>query len=51
MGLSNPIATLKAATKDLTWYFAYLLLVSTTGPLLFGFHIVTPPDMSFYVVY
>lgn len=40
MGLTNPIQTLKAATKDLTWYFAYLLLIATTGPFLFGFHIV-----------
>lgn len=26
--------------KDLTPYFIYLLLVSTIGPLLFGYHLV-----------
>jgi len=40
MGL---IDNLKNATKDLTWYFIYLILVSTTGPFLFGFHIVRTP--------
>jgi len=28
-------------TRDLTWYFTYLLFISTIGPLLFGFHLVS----------
>lgn len=28
-------------TRDLTGYFIYLLLISTIGPLLFGFHLVS----------
>lgn len=28
-------------TKDLTWYFMFLLFSSTFGPLLFGFHLVS----------
>jgi hypothetical protein len=30
-------------TKDLTGYFMFLLIASTIGPLLFGFHLVTHP--------
>ena len=26
--------------KDLTWYFMYLMVVSTLGPLQFGYHLV-----------
>lgn len=27
--------------RDLTPYFIYILFISTVGPLLFGFHLVT----------
>lgn len=29
--------------RDLTWYFVYLLSISTMGPLLFGYHLVSRP--------
>ena len=32
--------------KDLTPYFLYLLFISTIGPLLFGFHLVSPPSLA-----
>lgn len=33
--------------RDLTPYFLYILFVATLGPLLFGFHLVRMPHISF----
>jgi len=45
------ISSLRSSVQELTGYFLYLLLVSTLGPLLFGFHLVcfqTLADANWY---
>ena len=37
------IATMASALRDVTPYLLVLIVVSTLGPLQFGFHLVSPP--------
>ena len=39
------IMEIRAALKNVTPCFVFLLLTATVGPLLFGYHLVTSPTI------